>query len=415
MTMRIYQVGGAVRDELLGMPVKERDWVVVGGTPGELAALGYKPVGKDFPVFIHPQSGEEYALARTERKTGPGYRGFAFNAAPGVTLEEDLRRRDLTVNAIARDENGALVDPCGGRRDLEKKILRHVSPAFVEDPLRVLRAARFGARFGFSIAAETQALLREIVAAGELETLAPERVWAETEKALGTPRPRRYFEILRDCAALARLFPEVDQLFGVPQPERHHPEIDSGIHTLMALEQSARLDADPAVRFAALVHDLGKGATPPSQRPSHRGHERRGQPLVNALCERLRVPKKYRALALLVTRYHLDCHRVGELRPATVLNRLEALDAFRRPERFAQFLLACEADARGRLGLEERDYPQAGWFAEYLEACRRVPVELPAGERDGAAIARHVRRRRLGALRAARAKIAALAKAQAPG
>ena len=398
--MQIYQVGGAVRDELLGFDVKDRDWVVVGATPEQMTAQGYKAVGRDFPVFIHPETGEEYALARTERKTGPGYTGFAFDTSEEVTLEQDLERRDITINAIARDGNGNLIDPFNGRKDLEEKIIRHVSAAFVEDPLRVLRVARFAAQFNFAIAGGTQSLLKEISATDELETLAPERVWTETEKALQTAQPRRYFEVLRECAALAKLFPEIDRLFGVPQPERHHPEIDSGVHTLMVLEQATSLSADAEVRFAALVHDLGKGTTPQQVLPKHHGHEERGVALINNLCERLRIPNRYRELAVLVSRYHLDCHRINEMKATTVLRKLEGLDAFRRPERFDRFLLACEADARGRKGKELEDYPQAGLFRKYLDACLALDTNSTDFlDLEGPQIAERIRMQRTEAIR----------------
>ncbi|MDE0513116.1 MAG: multifunctional CCA addition/repair protein [Gammaproteobacteria bacterium] len=403
--MQIYQVGGAVRDELLGFDVKDRDWVVVGATPEQMTAQGYKAVGRDFPVFIHPETGEEYALARTERKTGPGYTGFAFDTSEEVTLEQDLERRDITINAIARDGNGNLIDPFNGRKDLEEKIIRHVSAAFVEDPLRVLRVARFAAQFNFAIAGETQSLLKEISATDELETLAPERVWTETEKALQTAQPRRYFEVLRECAALAKLFPEIDRLFGVPQPQRHHPEIDSGVHTLMVLEQATAIAGDPVVRFAALVHDLGKGTTPQQVLPKHHGHEERGVALINNLCDRLRIPNRYRDLAVLVSRYHLHCHRIRELKPATVLRALEGLDALRRTERFDLFLLACTADARGRKGMEQQDYPQADLFRKYREACLAVTTNSEDIQGlKGAGIADYIRAQRLEAIKEVKAQ-----------
>ena len=398
--MRIYQVGGAVRDELLGVAVKDRDWVVVGASPEQMTELGYREVGRDFPVFIHPDTGEEYALARTERKTGPGYRGFVFNASEQVTLEQDLQRRDLTINAIAKDEDDNLIDPFDGRGDLERRLIRHVSAAFVEDPLRVLRTARFAAQFGFTIAAETRALLQEISATHELETLAPERVWTETEKALQTAQPARFFETLRECGALARLFPEIDRLFGVPQPEQHHPEIDSGVHMLMALEQATTLSPDTEVRFATLVHDLGKATTPPELLPRHHGHEERGVGIINALCDRLRIPNRHRELATLTSRYHLDCHRIHELKPGTVLDKLQGLDALRRPQRFEQFLLACEADARGRKGREQQDYPQAGLFRKYRDACLAIDTtSTDFNGLQGPQIAQRLRSRRIAALR----------------
>ena len=397
--MKIYQVGGAVRDGLLGLPVKDRDWVVVGATPEEMIDLGYKPVGRDFPVFLHPQTKEEYALARTERKVAPGYTGFTFNTAPDVTLEQDLLRRDLTINAMALDEKGAFIDPYNGREDLKHQILRHVSPAFVEDPLRVLRVARFTARLGFTIAGATMDLMKQITASGELDALTAERVWQETERALGENQPVLFFSVLRDCGALARVFPELDRLYGVPQPEKYHPEIDSGVHTMMVLQQACRLSSDPTVRFAALVHDLGKGTTPEEEWPAHRDHEERGVELIKRLCDRYRIPKKYRELAVIVARYHLDCHRVSEMRPGTVVDKLEALDAFRRPDRFEQFLLACEADARGRKGLEDTDYPQARRLRALLAAANHIDTRsLPVNELDGEEVAAAIRRLRIEAI-----------------
>lgn len=401
--MRIYLVGGAVRDELLGLPVRERDWVVVGARPEDLLAQGFKAVGKDFPVFLHPQTGEEYALARTERKTGPGYRGFETLFAPDVTLEQDLERRDLTINAIARDpDSGALIDPFGGQRDLRDRSLRHVSPAFIEDPVRVLRVARFAARFaslGFSVAPETLSLMREIAARGELDALVSERVWQETQRALEMAAPARFFEVLRDANALPAIFPELHALFGVPQPERWHPEIDSGVHTLMVVEQAAKLSEDPVVRFAALTHDLGKGTTPRSEWPRHIAHEQRGVALVEGLCDRLRIPNAYRELAVLVSRYHLDAHRVTELRDNTLLELLERLDAFRRAARFEQWVLACEADARGRKGLENRDYPQADYLRQARAAAANATLDPTEREGlDGQQIAQKLRKARLGAL-----------------
>jgi tRNA nucleotidyltransferase (CCA-adding enzyme) len=360
--METYLVGGAVRDELLGLPVGERDWVVVGATQQDMERAGYRPVGRDFPVFLHPQNNEEYALARTERKTAPGYRGFAVNASPEVTLEQDLQRRDLTVNAIARAADGTLVDPWGGLRDLQARLLRHASPAFAEDPVRILRTARLAARFrelGFTVAPETMALMRTMVAAGEADALVPERVWQETRRALETARPDVFVEVLRECGALAAVFPEIDALFGVPQPPRWHPEVDTGVHLLLCLQASARLGLDAETRFAVLLHDLGKGTTPQEFWPAHHGHEERSVTLARRLCERLRVPTAWRELAEIVARYHGLCHRAAELRPATVLKLLEGTDAFRRPERFEKFLLACEADLKGRTGLENAPYPQA--------------------------------------------------------
>ncbi|MEJ2515892.1 MAG: multifunctional CCA addition/repair protein [Gammaproteobacteria bacterium] len=360
--MERYLVGGAVRDELLGLPVNERDWVVVGATPEEMEAQGFVPVGRDFPVFIHPETGEEHALARTERKTAPGYRGFQVNAAPDVTLEEDLARRDLTINAMARDARGNLVDPWGGRRDLEARRLRHVSPAFQEDPVRILRAARFAARFhglGFRLAGETLQLMKAMVAAGEADALVPERVWQETRSALGTEHPEVFIEVLRDCDALARVFPELDALFGVPQPRRWHPEIDTGVHLLMCLEQATRLTDDVEVRFAVMTHDLGKGTTPKALLPAHHGHEERGVTLIRRLCERLRIPVAFRDLAIIVARHHGSCHRAMNLAPQELLALVEAADGLRRPERFEKFLVACTADLRGRLGMADEPYPQA--------------------------------------------------------
>ncbi len=402
----VWQVGGCVRDRLLGLPVVDHDWVVVGATPEAMIEAGFRPVGKDFPVFLHPQTHEEYALARTERKTAPGYTGFAFHAAPDVTLEQDLARRDLTINAMAESAGGEIVDPFGGRADLEKRLLRHVSPAFVEDPVRILRVARFAARLaplGFHVADETRRLMREMVDNGEVAALVPERVWAETRRALTENRPAVFIEVLRDCGALAVLFPEIDRLFGVPQPEKYHPEVDTGVHTLMVLEQAARLSPEPKVRFAALLHDLGKGVTPKDQLPRHIGHEARGVPLVEDLCQRLKTPKDYRELALLVTRYHLHYHRVGELRPATLLDTLEALDAFRRPERFEHYLLACEADSRGRPGYEDREPPQSRQLRAAFQAAAAVsPKAFIEQGLKGKAIAEALHRQRCRAIAEAR-------------
>ena len=398
--MKIYQVGGAVRDKLLNLPVTDRDWVVVGGTPEEMESLGYKPVGQDFPVFLHPKTHEEYALARTERKSGTGYKGFTFHTSPAISLEDDLARRDLTINAMAEDDQGILIDPFGGARDLKQGILRHVSPAFAEDPLRVLRVARFAARLDFRIADETLQLMQNISHAGELTALVPERIWSETERALAEQYPARFVQVLRECDALQVLFPEIDRLFGVPQPEQHHPEIDTGAHILMALSQAVRLTDDPQVRFAVLVHDLGKGDTPESDWPKHVGHEKSGVPLVEGLCRRYRIPNSFRELAILVTRYHLDAYRVCEMRPDTLIEKLEALDAFRRPERFGQFLLACEADARGRTGFEDKDYPQAGYFRNAMQAAAGINIQsLVARGLQGEAMATAVRTLRITALK----------------
>ncbi|MDP2227431.1 MAG: multifunctional CCA addition/repair protein [Moraxellaceae bacterium] len=373
--MKIHLVGGAVRDALLGREIKERDWVVVGSRPEELTALGYRPVGRDFPVFLHPETQEEYALARTERKSGRGHTGFICDFSPDITLEEDLLRRDLTVNAMAQAEDGTLVDPYGGRRDLDDRLLRHVSPAFREDPLRVFRVARFAARYaplGFRIADETLALMQEMSASGELDHLTPERVWKETERALSEDCPDVYFTALRDCGALALWFPEVARLFGVPQRADYHPEVDTGIHTLMSLRVAAKLSPEPRLRYAVLVHDLGKADTPAAELPRHIGHEERGVPRVRELSQRLKVPKDFQTLGELVSRFHLEIHRAEELRPATLLRKLLAMDALRRPERFSELLLACEADARGRLGLEERPYPQRSYWLAALAALRSV-------------------------------------------
>lgn len=381
--MKIYLVGGAVRDQLLGYPSTENDWVVVGTSPHELETLGYTPVGKDFPVFLHPHTREEYALARTERKNGHGYGGFTFYCGTEVTLEDDLRRRDLTINAMAEDEAGNIIDPYGGQRDLHARLLRHVAPAFSEDPLRILRVARFAARYqhlGFTVADETLALMRDIVVAGEIEHLVRERIWKETERALGERSPEIFIQVLRDCGALARLMPEVDALFGVPQTALHHPEIDTGIHTLMSLQQACKLSAVTAVRFATLVHDLGKGQTPPQEWPRHIAHESRSLPLVKKLCERIAAPREYRELALLVAELHTHSHRALELKPTTLLKLLKQVDAFRRPERWEHFLLCCEADARGRTGFEEREYPQADYLREALAACQAIDVSAIAAQ-----------------------------------
>jgi tRNA nucleotidyltransferase (CCA-adding enzyme) len=402
-SMKIYLVGGAVRDELLGLPVRERDWVVVGAQPEELTARGYRAVGKDFPVFLHPQTGEEYALARTERKTGPGYRGFETTFSADVTLEQDLERRDLTINAIAKDvDTGELIDPFHGQRDIDARVLRHVSRAFVEDPVRVLRAARFAARFapfGFKVADETMALMRDIAAQGELDALVPERVWQETQKALQQPAPWVFFEVLREANALPIIFPELAALFGVPQPAQWHPEIDTGVHTMMVLEQAARLSHDPIVRFAALVHDLGKGTTPRDEWPRHIAHEQRSVPLIEAMCERLKIPNAYRETAIAVGRHHLLSHKAMELRDSTLLDLLEKLDAFRRPERFEQFVLACEADARGRKGLEDRDYPQSAFLRKARAIAAGVrPDSKLFGGLSGEQIGAHIRKERLAQL-----------------
>lgn len=404
--MEFYLVGGAVRDHLLDRPVTERDWVVVGATPDDLLARGFRPVGKDFPVFLHPETHEEYALARTERKTAPGYHGFSIYAAPDVTLEEDLLRRDLTINAMARDGEGRLIDPYHGACDLEARWLRHVSPAFAEDPVRILRVARFSARYaplGFRVAPETLELMRNMVVGGEVDHLVAERVWAETVRALSEPQPAPFIETLRECGALARIFPELERLFGVPQPAAHHPEIDTGQHTLLALAQAVRLNADVVTRFAVLVHDLGKGTTPPEEWPRHLGHEERGADEVRAFCQRLRIPNMYRELGALTARYHTHCHRALELRPKTLLNVLQGLDALRKPQRFEQFLIACEADARGRSGLEDRDYSQAALMRQVHAAAASIQAQpLVKQGLTGLALAETLQRQRLAAIAEAR-------------
>ena len=385
--MKVFQVGGAVRDQLLGRELSDRDWVVVGASAAELLAQGFRQVGADFPVFLHPETHEEYALARTERKSGRGYTGFITDATPEVTLEEDLARRDFTINAMAMGADGVLIDPYGGQGDLAAGTLRHVTAAFVEDPLRVLRAARFAARFGYRIAAETLALMREITAAGELATLAPERVWQELRRALVETHPHLFFTVLRECGALAALLPEVERLFGVPQPPRYHPEVDTGEHILLALRQAVRRGADEVVRFAVLTHDLGKGTTPVAMLPAHHGHEERGVELIEALCARLRVPREHRDLAILVARLHTRVHRALELKPSTMVRLLTEADALRRKSRFEQMLEACLIDATGRLGLEDSEYPQAARLRAALEVVGRVsPQPLLASGLSGAAL-----------------------------
>ncbi len=376
--MQIYLVGGAVRDALLNRPVSERDWVVVGATPEQMLAQNFKPVGNDFPVFLHPETGEEYALARTERKTGRGYTGFTFYTDTSVTLEDDLVRRDLTINAIAQDKNGDLIDPYNGTKDIEARILRHVSPAFSEDPLRVLRVARFAARYHsleFKIAEETLALMTDLAESGELDHLTAERVWKEMSRALEGDDPHIFFQVLRDCGALSKLLPELDRLFGVPQPPKYHPEIDTGIHCLMALQQICKLDGSAEARFATLTHDLGKGTTPKNLLPSHHGHEERGIELIHTVCNRLKVQNTWRELAVLVSEFHTHCHRAPELKPTTLLSMLERLDAFRRPERFEQFCRVCTADARGRTGFENTPYRQADYLRSAHEQVAGIAVK----------------------------------------
>ncbi|SEK33784.1 multifunctional CCA addition/repair protein [Nitrosovibrio tenuis] len=378
--MKTYLVGGSVRDEILGLPVTDHDYVVVGASPDEMVRLGYRPVGKDFPVFLHPQSQEQYALARTERKVSRGYKGFEIYTSPEVTLREDLARRDLTINALAKDQDGNIIDPFGGIADLEAGVLRHISPAFTEDPVRVLRTARFAARFGFHVAPETLALMNEMVHNGEVDALVPERVWQEFARGLMEKKPSRMFYALRECNALIRIFPEVDSLFGVPQPIQHHPEIDTGVHVMMVIDHAASKNYSLPVRFASLTHDLGKGTTPPEEWPRHIGHEARGMRLVQDLCERIRSPNEVRDLALLVARYHGEVHRALELRPATIASMLQAVDAYRKPERFEEFLQACSCDFHGRPGYAERPYPQAERLRGALAAARTVDAGAIAAE-----------------------------------
>ena len=406
--MQIYKVGGAVRDRLLGRPVEEIDWVVVGASAEQMLELGYRPVGADFPVFLHPQTGEEYALARTERKSGRGYGGFVFHASPEVTLEQDLIRRDLTVNAMAEDDQGRLIDPYGGQRDLQARVLRHVAPAFAEDPLRVLRVARFAARYaplGFAVAAETLALMRQLAESGELAHLTAERSWKEISRALLEPRPDVFVQVLRDCGALAALLPEVDALFGVPQPAAHHPEIDTGVHVLSVLRQCAEHDQPLSVRWACLLHDVGKGLTPQDLWPRHIAHEPKGLRLIQAINQRCKAPRDCAELALLVGEFHTHGHRALELKPSTLLELLLRFDVFRRPQRFAEFVAACEMDARGRLGLEQREYPQAAYLLGAAEAARQVVVK-PLLEKGfkGAELGEALARERLRALKAYKAQ-----------
>jgi tRNA nucleotidyltransferase (CCA-adding enzyme) len=405
--MQIYKVGGAVRDRLLGREVTDHDHVVVGASAERMLELGYRPVGADFPVFLHPKTGEEYALARTERKSGQGYGGFTFYASPDVTLEQDLIRRDLTINAMAEDDEGNITDPYHGQNDLDARILRHVSAAFAEDPLRVLRVARFAARFaslGFTVAPETLELMRQLSASGELLALTPERSWKEISRALLEDNPQVFIQVLRDCGALQQLLPEVDALFGVPQPPAHHPEIDSGVHTLSVLEQAALFAQPLTVRWACLLHDLGKGTTPESEWPRHIAHEHRGLKLIKAVNERFKVPKDCQELALLVGQYHTHGHRALELKPSTLLELLQSFDVYRRPQRFEEFVMACEMDARGRLGLEQRSYPQADYLRGAAAAARSVAVQpLVAQGFTGQALGEAIKRERLEALKAYKA------------
>ena len=386
--MKVYAVGGAVRDRLLGHPVKDQDYVVVGSTPEEMVRLGYRPVGRDFPVFLHPDTHEEYALARTERKSGRGYRGFEIYSAPDVTLEQDLARRDLTINAIAMDADGKLIDPFDGARDLREGVLRHVGPAFVEDPVRVLRVARFAARFGFRVADETRALMRHMADNGEVDHLVPERVWQEIAKGLMEARPSRMLQVLRECGALARVLPEIDALFGVPQAAEHHPEVDTGVHVMLAIDYAAERGYPLTVRFAVLTHDLGNGVTPPHLLPKHHGHEQASVELAQQLCERLRVPGECRDLAILAARHHGNIHRAAELRASTVARLLAAADVYRKPQRFEELLAACESDYRGRSGRENLAYPQADWLRLAAQAARAVDAgAIAAGHSDPARIA----------------------------
>jgi len=400
--MQIYLVGGAVRDKLLGLPVIEKDWVVLGETPNSMIKQGFKPVGKDFPVFLHPQSHDEYALARTERKTAPGYKGFIVHASPDVSLEQDLIRRDLTINAIAMTPKGAFIDPYGGQRDLENKIFRHISPAFAEDPVRILRVARFAARYqhlGFTLAEETRELMQAMVVAGEVDYLVPERVWAELFKVLKEPSPTAFFYTLKSCTALEKIFPEINALFGIPQPEQYHPEIDTGLHSMLCLEQVVLLSSNPEVRFAALVHDLGKGMTPKENWPHHYGHEKIGLPILEKLCARLRVPNAFRALAMHVMQYHTHCHKVFELRASTLTDVLIALGAFKPNNTLADFLLACEADAKGRTGLEHLPYPQAEMLQRAAKAAASVDTAaIINSDLQGVEIGTAIRRLRIKAV-----------------
>ena len=406
--MQIYKVGGAVRDRLLGLPVTDIDRVVVGATTEQMHQLGYRPVGSDFPVFLHPDTGEEYALARTERKNGHGYGGFIFHASPDVTLEQDLIRRDLTINAMAEDDHGNLTDPYNGQQDLQARVLRHVSPAFAEDPLRVLRVARFAARYaelGFTVAAPTLALMRQLSKSGELQALTAERSWKEISRALMERQPQVFIQVLRDCGALKELMPELDALFGVPQPEAHHPEIDTGVHTLSVLQQAAEHQQPLSVRWACLLHDLGKGSTPPSEWPRHIAHEHRGLKLIKAVNQRFKVPRDCQELALLVGEYHTHGHRALELKPSTLLELLQSFDVYRRPQRFEDFVMACEMDARGRLGLEQRSYPQADYLRGAAEAARQVAVQpLVEQGHKGKELGEALKAARLQALKAYKAQ-----------
>ncbi|MBI1451042.1 MULTISPECIES: multifunctional CCA addition/repair protein [Acinetobacter] len=399
--MHVYLVGGAVRDQLLGHPYHEKDYVVVGATPEHMLAQGYQPVGKDFPVFLHPETKDEYALARTERKSGHGYHGFEFYTDVSVTLEQDLIRRDLTINAMAMDQNGTLYDPYGGQRDLESRLLRHVSNAFAEDPLRVLRIARFAARYktlGFKVADETLQLMKQLAESGELQALTPERVWKETSRALMEPHADEYFEVLRACGALKVLFPEIDALYGIPQRPEYHPEIDCGIHTMMSLQQACKANYSLDVRFAVLIHDLGKALTPQEEWPRHIMHEQRGIQPVTEVCDRLRVPTNTKQLAIVVCKEHLKCHQALTLKPGTLWRLLQRLDVLRRPERVEAFIQACECDSRGRLGLENRDYPQSRYVLEAMELVRSIKAQDLPPEVKGPDIGEMLIERRIKAL-----------------
>ena len=409
--MQVYLVGGAVRDQLLGHPYHEKDYVVVGATPEQMLAQGYQPVGKDFPVFLHPETKDEYALARTERKAGHGYHGFEFYTDPAVTLEQDLMRRDLTINAIAQDDDGNLYDPYNGQKDLEQRVLRHVSEAFAEDPLRVLRIARFAARYkklGFKVADDTFRLMMQLAESGELEALTPERVWKETARALMEDHADEYFEVLRACGALKVLFPELDRLYGIPQRPEYHPEIDCGIHTMMSLQQACRANYSLDVRFAVLVHDLGKALTPQEELPRHIMHEERGIQPVTEVCERLRVPTNTKQLAIAVCKEHLKCHQALTLKPGTLWRLLQRLDVLRRPERVEAFVQACECDSRGRLGLEDRDYPQAQYVLDAMQVVRSIKAQDLPPDVQGSDIGEMLIERRIAALAELKAQHAAL-------
>jgi tRNA nucleotidyltransferase (CCA-adding enzyme) len=400
--MEIYLVGGAVRDKLLGLPVIEKDWVVIGETPESMVKQGFRPVGKDFPVFLHPQSHDEYALARTERKTAPGYKGFTVHASPEISLEQDLIRRDLTINAIAMTPQGQLIDPYGGQQDINNRIFRHISPAFAEDPVRILRVARFAARYGhlgFTLAEETRELMQAMVVAGEVDYLVPERVWAELFKALKEQTPSAFFYTLKNCTALEKIFPEISCLFGVPQPEKYHPEIDTGLHSMLCLEQAAQLSTSTEVRFAALVHDLGKGITPKENWPHHYGHEKIGLPILEKLCARLRLPNKFKALAMHVMQYHTHCHKAFELRASTLTDALAVLGAFKVNNTLSEFLLACEADAKGRTGLEHTPYPQAEMIKRAAKSAASIDTSAILNSKlQGTQIGTAIRRLRIKAV-----------------